>query len=42
MFGGTGFALTYPQIQQDMMLIKQVGANYIRGAHYPLSQSFFE
>ena len=31
MFGGTGSALTYAQIQQDIALINEVGANYIRG-----------
>lgn len=42
MFGGTGSALTYPQIQQDIVLIKEVGANYIRGAHYPQDQRFLD
>ena len=34
--------MTYPQIQQDVALIKQVGANYIRGAHYPQDQRYLD
>eukprot|EP00050_Salpingoeca_kvevrii_P002588 m.197425 g.197425 ORF g.197425 m.197425 type:complete len:621 (+) comp10645_c0_seq1:1304-3166(+) len=42
MWPSTGAALTMEQIQTDIELIKEVGANYIRGAHYPQDQRFLD
>ena len=38
----TGAALTPEQEQQDMQLLLQLNANYVRGAHYPQSQSWLD
>lgn len=29
-------------MQQDIQLLKDVGANYVRGAHYPQDQRFLD
>ena len=42
MWPDTGSALTLDQVQQDVALIKDVNANYIRGAHYPQDQRFLD
>eukprot|EP00043_Microstomoeca_roanoka_P005530 m.56349 g.56349 ORF g.56349 m.56349 type:complete len:614 (+) comp13009_c1_seq4:187-2028(+) len=42
MWPDTGSALTLEQVEQDIALLKEVGANYVRGAHYPQDQRFLD
>eukprot|EP01061_Rhynchopus_euleeides_P009140 TRINITY_DN18285_c0_g4_i1.p1 TRINITY_DN18285_c0_g4~~TRINITY_DN18285_c0_g4_i1.p1 ORF type:complete len:638 (+),score=241.78 TRINITY_DN18285_c0_g4_i1:86-1915(+) len=42
MYPDTGLSLTLAQHQQDMALIKEVGANIVRGAHYPQDQRWLD
>ena len=42
MYPDTGNALTLSQIEQDMTILKQAGANYVRGAHYPQDQRWLD
>eukprot|EP00051_Salpingoeca_urceolata_P003028 m.54651 g.54651 ORF g.54651 m.54651 type:complete len:630 (-) comp12473_c0_seq1:165-2054(-) len=38
----TGSAVNLNQIKIDVALLKEVGANYVRGAHYPQDQRFLD
>eukprot|EP00045_Choanoeca_perplexa_P016700 m.229236 g.229236 ORF g.229236 m.229236 type:complete len:619 (-) comp17334_c0_seq13:95-1951(-) len=38
----TGSALTLEQVQDDIAILKQLNANYVRGAHYPQDQRFLD
>jgi beta-glucuronidase len=42
MWPDTGSALTLEQIQTDVSLLRSLGANYVRGAHYPQDQRFLD
>lgn len=42
MWPDTGAAVTQAQEAIDMSLIKAINANYVRGAHYPQSQSWLD
>jgi len=42
MWGEQGFTLTREQIEQDLTLIKEMGANFIRLVHYPHSRYTIE
>lgn len=41
-FKGIGNAISYEQMEQDMELIREIGANTIRLAHYQHNQYFYE
>ena len=42
MWPDTGAAVTVEQEKSDVQLLQQLNANYVRGAHYPQSQSFLD
>eukprot|EP00899_Mesostigma_viride_P018527 jgi/Mesvir1/26676/Mv20458-RA.3 len=42
MWPDTGAALTLDQVLTDVTLLKQLGANFVRGAHYPQDQRFLD
>eukprot|EP00049_Salpingoeca_infusionum_P004894 m.85133 g.85133 ORF g.85133 m.85133 type:complete len:621 (+) comp12776_c0_seq3:137-1999(+) len=42
MWPDTGSALTLSQVKQDVMLLQELGVNYVRGAHYPQDQRFLD
>ncbi|EGD74550.1 hypothetical protein PTSG_05914 [Salpingoeca rosetta] len=42
MWPDTGSALTLDQVQRDVAILVDVGANYVRGAHYPQDQRFLD
>jgi len=42
MWPDTGSALTLEQITTDVNLLKSLGANYVRGAHYPQDPRFLD
>eukprot|EP01012_Entosiphon_sulcatum_P058680 TRINITY_DN8281_c0_g1_i1.p1 TRINITY_DN8281_c0_g1~~TRINITY_DN8281_c0_g1_i1.p1 ORF type:complete len:602 (+),score=62.71 TRINITY_DN8281_c0_g1_i1:40-1845(+) len=42
MWPDTGSAVSTDQINQDLQLLKSLGANYVRGAHYPQDQRFLD
>ena len=42
MYPDTGLALTQEETAADMKLIKEVGANVVRGAHYPQDQRWLD
>ncbi|KAL1520238.1 hypothetical protein AB1Y20_023708 [Prymnesium parvum] len=38
----SGSALTLAEVRRDVALLVELGANYVRGAHYPQDQAFLE
>jgi beta-glucuronidase len=42
MYPDTGAAVTIAQEKQDVALLQALNANYVRGAHYPQSQSWLD
>ena len=42
MWPSTGSALTLAQVQSDVALLQKLGANYVRGAHYPQDQRYLD
>lgn len=39
---GQGYTLTVEQMEQDMLMIKQMGANFVRLVHYPHHKAIIE
>ena len=37
-----GIFMTYEQLQQDVDLLKELGANFVRGSHYSQDQRFLD
>jgi beta-glucuronidase len=42
MWPDTGSGLTLAQVQADVALLKELGVNWVRGAHYPQDQRFLD
>ena len=42
MWPDTGSALTLAQVEADVALLQKLGANYVRGAHYPQDQRYLD
>lgn len=42
MWPDTGSALSLAQVNQDVELLRDLGANYVRGAHYPQDQRYLD
>eukprot|EP01147_Barroeca_monosierra_P006618 gene6618-325_t len=42
MWPDTGSALSLEQVKKDVKLLQDVGANYVRGSHYPQDQRFLD
>jgi len=42
MWPDTGSAVNLTQIETDIALLQELGANYVRGAHYPQDQKFLD
>ena len=40
--GGIGASPTSQQLDAEILLLKEAGANYIRGAHYPQDQRWLD
>ena len=38
----SGSALTLDEVRKDVALLKELGVNYVRGAHYPQDQRFLD
>ena len=42
MTAASGSALTLDEVRRDVALLKKLGANFVRGAHYPQDQRFLD
>lgn len=42
MTAASGSALTLAEVERDVALLRQLGVNYVRGAHYPQDQRFLD
>lgn len=42
MFGDSGHTVTYEQMEQDMLMIKSTGCNFVRLVHYPHNKKILD